>query len=539
MQVRLRGPGASNSHKLRRSLRSVIFSFFAVLLFALTSFGVLFTGAATAQAQEGETVEGKVIDTSGRGVRGVTVEVVAEGGGVEVPATTDDSGSFTASVPEPGQYRVTINPENVPEGLDLPPQVAGEGVPVEVTAGEPASVEIQLRLQEAITGTLVDSQDKPVEGVTITVRSADGEFVEEALTDANGEWAVYLPGPGEYSVQLHTDTLPEGIEPREGSSTELTGVVVATEAQRPVLFPLGERVGGTGGQLGQALQLSAEGLRFGLLLALAALGLSLVFGTSGLVNFAHGELIALGAALTYGLNLTGLNVIWAGLISVLLVAAFGAVQDLGMWRPLRRRKTGLIAMMIVTIGLALFVRSLIQYFMGPSSEQYRDYVGQAGLEIGLVRLTVVDLASMLIAAVVLVGVSLMLIYTRMGKATRAVADNPALAESSGIDVQRVILLVWTMGSFLAGLSGTLFGFSEGVKFDMGQHILLLVFAGVILGGLGTAFGALVGSLIVGVFINVSTLWIPPELKNVGALAILIVILLFRPRGILGRRERVG
>lgn len=539
MQVRLRDPGVSSGHKLRRTLRSVFFGFFAVLLFTLTSFGVLFTGATAAHAQEGETIEGRVTDTSGRGVPDVTVDVVAEGGGSEVSAITDQSGSFSVNVPEPGEYRVTIDPENMPEGSDLPPNLAGEGMLVEVSAGEPASVTIALRLQEAILGTLVDGQDNPVEDATISVASADGEFTEEAVTDAKGNWAVYLPGPGSYSVKLHTDTLPQGVEPREGISTELTGVVVDTEAQRPVLFPLGEREGGTGGQLGLALQLIAEGLQFGLLISLAALGLSLVFGTSGLVNFAHGELLTLGAAITYGLNLTGLHVIWAGLLSVLLVAAFGAIQDLVIWRPLRQRKTGLIAMMIVTIGMALFLRYLVQYFMGPSAEQYNDYVGQEGVEIGLILLTPLDLVSMLIAVIVLVAVSLMLIYTRMGKATRAVADNPALAESSGIDVQRVILLVWITGSFLAALAGTLFGFSEGIKFDMGEQILLLVFAGVILGGLGTAFGALVGGLIVGIFVNVSTLWIPPELKNVGALAILIVILLFRPRGILGRRERVG
>jgi len=539
VQVRLRDPGVSSGHKLRRTLRSVFLGLFAALLFALTSFGVLLTGATAAHAQEGETIEGRVTDTSGRGMPDVTVDVVAEGGGSEVSAITDQSGSFSVNVPEPGEYRVTIDPANMPEGSDLPPNLAGEGLLVEVSPGEPASVTIALRLQEALTGTLVDGEDNPVEDATVSVASANGEFTEEAVTDAKGNWAVYLPGPGAYSVKLHTDTLPQGVEPREGISTELTGVVVDTEAQRPVLFPLGEREGGTGGQLGLALQLSAEGLQFGLLIALAALGLSLVFGTSGLVNFSHGELLTLGAATTYGLNQAGMHVIWAGLLSILIVAAFGAVQDLVIWRPLRQRKTGLIAMMIVTIGLALFLRYLVQYFMGPSAEQYNDFVGQEGVEIGLVLLTPVDLVSILISAIVLVGVSLMLLYTRMGKATRAVADNPALAESSGIDVQRVILTVWIMGSFLAALSGTLFGFSEGVKFDMGEQILLLVFAGVILGGLGTAFGALVGGLIVGVFVNVSTLWIPPELKNVGALAILIVILLFRPRGILGRRERVG
>jgi branched-chain amino acid transport system permease protein len=122
---------------------------------------------------------------------------------------------------------------------------------------------------------------------------------------------------------------------------------------------------------------------------------------------------------------------------------------------------------------------------------------------------------------------------------RAVADNRDLAESSGIDVDLVILVVWAVGGGLACLGGVMFGITEQVRFDMGFRLLLLMFAGVTLGGLGTAYGALVGSLIVGIFIQVSTLWIPPELKNVGALALLILILLIRPQGILGQAERVG
>jgi neutral amino acid transport system permease protein len=132
-----------------------------------------------------------------------------------------------------------------------------------------------------------------------------------------------------------------------------------------------------------------------------------------------------------------------------------------------------------------------------------------------------------------------LLRTRLGKATSAVADNPALAAASGIDVDRVIRVVWTAGAMLAGLAGILLGLAQQVNFQMGFQILLLMFAAVTLGGLGTAFGALIGSLVVGMFISVSTLWIPIELKNVGALAILIVILLVRPQGILGRAQRVG
>ena len=139
----------------------------------------------------------------------------------------------------------------------------------------------------------------------------------------------------------------------------------------------------------------------------------------------------------------------------------------------------------------------------------------------------------------MVGLSLFINRTRMGKAMRAVADNRDLAASSGIDVDRVILFVWAAGGGLAALGGVMFGVTEQVSYQMGFRLLLLMFAGVTLGGLGTAYGALVGSLIVGIFVQVSTLWVPVELKNVGALVILILILLVRPQGILGQSERVG
>jgi branched-chain amino acid transport system permease protein len=141
--------------------------------------------------------------------------------------------------------------------------------------------------------------------------------------------------------------------------------------------------------------------------------------------------------------------------------------------------------------------------------------------------------------VALLGVALFLLRTRIGKATRAVSDNRDLAESSGIDVNRVITFVWAAGAGLAALGGILQGLSEQVSWQMGFQLLLLMFAGVTLGGLGTAFGALVGSMVVGMVMELSTLWIPSEFKTVTALAILIVILLVRPQGILGQAERIG
>jgi branched-chain amino acid transport system permease protein len=130
--------------------------------------------------------------------------------------------------------------------------------------------------------------------------------------------------------------------------------------------------------------------------------------------------------------------------------------------------------------------------------------------------------------------------TQTGKATRAISDNPDLAAASGIDVDRVIRIVWIVAAGLAGLSGVLWAyFRPGIKWDMGAQILLLIFAAVTLGGLGTAFGALLGALVVGLLVEVSSLVIPSDLKYVGALVVLIVILLVRPQGILGRKERIG
>jgi branched-chain amino acid transport system permease protein len=290
----------------------------------------------------------------------------------------------------------------------------------------------------------------------------------------------------------------------------------------------------------RAAQLTFEGFNLGLIIALAALGLSLIYGTTGLTNFAHGELVTLGALLAYGFNSgIGLHLIPAAALAVIVAGGLGYSQDRFFWGQLRRRGTGIIAMMIISIGVALFLRYLFLIVFGGESDSFVQYNAQPGMQIGPISAAPKNLVAMGIELTVLIVVGIALLRTRTGKAARAVADNPALAASSGINVDRVIRIIWTMGGAIAGLAGIMLGLSQNLKFTMGQDLLLLIFAGVTLGGLGTAFGALVGSIIVGLFVQVSTLWIPPELKNVGALAVLIIVLLFRPQGILGRRERIG
>jgi branched-chain amino acid transport system permease protein len=195
--------------------------------------------------------------------------------------------------------------------------------------------------------------------------------------------------------------------------------------------------------------------------------------------------------------------------------------------------------MIVSIGLSLALRYVFQYFIGGGTRQLPG-ASPTPIQFGPVSLSYIDMIGMGVSIVVIIGVAWFLTRTRIGKATRAISDNPQLAAASGIDVDRVIRIVWILAGSLAAISGILWAyFRPGVKWDMGVQMLLLIFAAITLGGLGTAFGALVGSLIVGIAVEISTLWIPSDLKYASALVILIVILLVRPQGLLGRKERLG
>ena len=398
---------------------------------------------------------------------------------------------------------------------------------------------------ESVGGTLVakgqgeNDEDLLVQGAVITVTTGSGDEVGQAETAEDGTWSIDLPEPGDYIVTIDPKSLPDGVDLRNADRASLD-VTVRPGQARPVLFALGNDPRNIGSRWNQFLQLVVEGIKFGLIIAMAAIGLSLIFGTTGLVNFAHGELVTYGALIAYFFNQTlGLQLILATVLAMVVTGATGGLLDIGLWRPLRHRKTGLIAMMVVSIGLSILARYFFLYQFGGRTRPYGDYNLQHAIDIGPISIAPKDIYSIILSIVVLIAIGLALQYTRIGKAMRAVSDNPDLAESSGIDVDRVVLTVWIAGSSLACLGGVLYGLGEQVSFQFGFQLLLLMFAGVTLGGLGTAYGALLGSFVIGMFVQVSTMWVSTELKNVGAFAILIVILLVRPQGILGRAERVG
>ena len=407
----------------------------------------------------------------------------------------------------------------------------------------------------SILGRICDTRETPqtpVEGVDITVEDESGNVVGEATTTAEGTFEIPLPGTTvdnlgkTFTVKVDEKSMPEGAALRNPDDVT-RDVQINLDNDVSVSFPVGEAAGGEGIAT-QGLQLLVGGIVFSTLLAMAALGLSMIFGTTGLTNFAHGELITFGALVAYGVDQlpgairiggTDVTVVVAVIVSFILSGVFGYLNDKALWKPLRMRGTGVIAMMIVSIGLSIFLRNIFQYVAGGQNHNYSQYAAVQPWEIGPILLTPKDTAVALLGVAVLIAVSLLLQYTRIGKATRAVADNPALASSSGINVERVIAVVWTGGAALAGLSGVLLGLTQGFDYQLGFKILLLVFAAVVLGGLGTIWGAMLGAFIIGIFIEVSTLFIPSELKFVGALVVLIVVLLIRPQGLLGKAQRVG
>jgi branched-chain amino acid transport system permease protein len=401
----------------------------------------------------------------------------------------------------------------------------------------------------------------PVEGVAVTVLDSGGSAVGEGTTDAEGVVEIPLDSPGIYTVELDEATLPEGISLTNPDEVTRESNVQAGRSAI-VIFQLvvGEGGADTGGgdiTVRRVLQLSVDGLKLGLFLAMAAIGLSLIFGTTGLVNFAHAELVTWGMLVAYFFNVLGLSSLFAfmdgwpwilngpvdllsaTLMAVVLGGLLGWAADAGVFARLRRRGTGLIAQMVITIGLSIVIRYIYLYLFGGTGRFFRSFAGQQAIQLGPVAVTPKDIVAMAVALAALIGVGLTLQLTRAGRAMRAVSDDRDLAESSGIDVQRVIRWVWVAGAALAALGGVLLGQSDVIRWDIGSQILLLLFAGVILGGLGTAYGALVGCVLVGLGIQLSTLFIDSELRTIGALVLMVVILLIRPQGLLGRKERVG
>jgi neutral amino acid transport system permease protein len=285
-------------------------------------------------------------------------------------------------------------------------------------------------------------------------------------------------------------------------------------------------------------QSGLNGLALGAIYALGAVGLTLVYGILRLVNFAHGDFLTFGAYMAYLVNVTwglplALGVLFAMLTTALLAIGF----ELTLWRPMRARQARLLQLLLTSIGLALVIRSAVQWFWSTDVRvldvNTTATVSFIGLRIGRMQLIVIA-----IGFVVIIAIGLILSRTLLGKRMRALADNLELAETAGVNTSRVILYTWLFAGALAGLAGVLDGSVTALSPEFGFQLLLPIFAAVILGGIGDAYGALAGGMLLGVITEWSTLFIDAKWKLAVGFVALIVALILRPQGIFGKAKAI-
>jgi neutral amino acid transport system permease protein len=284
------------------------------------------------------------------------------------------------------------------------------------------------------------------------------------------------------------------------------------------------------------------GLSNGAYYALGAVGLTLVYGILKLTNFAHGDFLTFGAYIALLVNVTwGLPLVLAVFASMIMTALLGITFERVMWGPMRARKAGVLQLILMSIGLALVIRNGIQFIAGSEVRvldvDQTSTVGWfddlTGLKIGQT-----EAMALVVGVTVLLAVGLMLRHTMLGKRMRALSDDIDLAETSGIDTERVVLYTWLFAGALAGLAGVLVGAISNVKPELGFELLLVIFAAVVLGGIGDAFGALAAGLVLGVLIEWSTLVVDGKWKIAIGFVVLILVLVIRPQGIFGKARTV-
>jgi branched-chain amino acid transport system permease protein len=291
-------------------------------------------------------------------------------------------------------------------------------------------------------------------------------------------------------------------------------------------------------------ELIVIGLIMSSIIALGAIGLTLIYGILKFANFAHGDLMTVGAYIAFltfaggghiGPLSFGFGMILAILAAMVAVAAISVLIDRLVYRPLRRRNANLVILAMASLGMAIIVRSLVYLGWGPNQKFYVAGLQQAHQFPFGVTLKPDQMFIGATAIVCVAAVYYLLYRTKLGRAMRATADNMELARVAGIDTERVVIATWAIGGALAGLAGVLLGIQSHLMPEMGFIFILPLFAASILGGVGSPHGALVGALIVGVSQEVSTEWISPAYKPSIAFILLFAILLVRPRGIFGMK----
>lgn len=276
------------------------------------------------------------------------------------------------------------------------------------------------------------------------------------------------------------------------------------------------------------------GIALGSIIALGAVGLTLTYGILRLSNFAHGDYMTFGAFIAWMLNVSKIPVlsnIWVSmLIGIVATVGVALLAEAVLWQRMRRLRATSTTLIIISIGLALFLRNGILLTWGGEAKRYNLPISEAidlfGIKIKFYNLIVLGLAIVAIA-----GLHFLLQHTKIGKAMRAVADDIDLARVTGIDVEQVVLWTWIISASLTGLGGQMYGLVTNVRPDMGWFLIMPMFAAVTLGGIGNPYGAIAGAFIIGIAQEVSVPIVGSQYKLAVALVLMVLTLLFRPQGL--------
>jgi branched-chain amino acid transport system permease protein/neutral amino acid transport system permease protein len=270
-------------------------------------------------------------------------------------------------------------------------------------------------------------------------------------------------------------------------------------------------------------------------IALAAVGFTMQFGITNMINLAYGEVMISSAYVAYYVNRAGVS-IWIGMI---VGAVFGAVFSFLLNRivyaPFQRKGTSLLGMVIVSLAVSLMIANLLLPLVSYNSVSYQEPSGSL-IRVAGILLTTNQILIILLAVVVMLAIHGLLRYTRLGKAMRATAANPTLARNCGIATQRVVDVVWLITGALCGLAGVVAALnSDSFAVANGAGFLITALAAAVLGGAGQPYGAMIGAVIIGMVTELSAAAWSPEYKEVVAFGILVLVMVLRPQGLLAKR----
>ena len=281
-----------------------------------------------------------------------------------------------------------------------------------------------------------------------------------------------------------------------------------------------------------------NGLRTGSIYALIAIGYTMVYGIAKMINFAHGDIIMVGAyALYFSISVLGLPVPVALLLTVIVCSVLGVLIEKIAYKPLRKAQP--LAVLITAIGMSFFLQSSSLLIFGSTPIPFQSVIPNENIKVGTVVISSITLVTLVVTAVAMILLTLFINKTKLGSAMRAVSEDKGAAELMGINVNSTISMAFAIGSALAAVAGILYiSQYQSMKPTLGALPGIKAFVAAVLGGIGSIPGAMLGGILLGLIESVSKAYISTELADAIVFGVLIVVLLFRPSGLLGKKKIV-